>query len=86
MKDTACKIRYHTPLPKEIMPNCKAIYRNPCKKCIVQACCSRPCRYKCIYESTIYWGKFKIQQIINTSVKFGIITLIIAAIIWGVRL
>ena len=76
---------YNIPLPKEIMPNYRPIYRNPCKKCIVQACCTRSCRNKYLYETTIYWGKVKFKQIISKPITIGIIVFIITATIWGFR-
>ena len=78
MEGTAYKIRYNIPLAREITP----IYRNPCKKCIIQACCSRPCRGKAIYESGSYWRKVKLKHIlVNTSVAV-ISMLIVVAYIW----
>lgn len=81
MEDTTYKIRYNIPLAREITP----IYRNPCKKCIVQACCIRPCRDKAIYESTTYWRKIKLQQIIHTILVIILPLLVISATIWSFK-
>lgn len=84
MIENPCKnirVRYDIPLAKSIEP----IYKNPCKKCIVQACCRRPCRDKNIYASTSYWRKVKLQRTFHSVLTIVIPILIVGIFIWGFK-
>ena len=74
-------IRDNIPLPKGLTP----IYRNPCRKCIVRACCNKPCRDKAIYESSSYWRKVKFQHILVNTLSIVIAILVLAGVVWGFK-
>lgn len=79
-----CAISDHL-RPKKPFP---LIKKNPCKKCLVQACCTKKCTEKVLFESYSYWrsvtNKSRETKVLVGVVilESGIISYFITKIIW----